>query len=252
MPYHAVDLFMKGNDDMLNIAVCDDETLEIEYLTSLTRQWAKSTETAVNILSFPSAEAFLFEYEENKNFDIILLDIQMSGINGIKLAEKIRENDGGMQIVFITGFPDYIAKGYDVSALHYLIKPVEKEKLFEILARACDNLKREDKYILLSAGDESFKIKLKDIFYIEAFGHSCRVVCEKNEYTVRYPVSDIAKMLDESFIFSHRSYIVNIGHISSITKTDIRFDGGKTVPISRRMYNDVNAAFIDFYRGASR
>lgn len=237
---------------MLNIAVCDDETLEIEYLTRLTRQWAKVTETAVNIFSFPSAEAFLFEYEENKNFDIILLDIQMSGMNGINLAEKIRESDSGMQIVFITGFPDYIAKGYDVSALHYLIKPVEKEKLFEVLARAYDNLKKEDKFILISADSENLKIRLKDINYIEAFGHSCRVVCEKNEYSVRYSVSDIAKMLDESFAYSHRSYIVNLGRVSAITKTDIRFDDGKTVPVSRRMYNDVNASFIDFYRGANR
>lgn len=237
---------------MLNIAVCDDETLEIEYLTSLVRQWATLSETAVSIYDFASAEAFLFEYEENKNFDIILLDIQMNAMDGIQLAEKIRENDGGMQIVFITGFPDYISRGYDVSALHYLIKPVEREKLFEVLTKARDNLKKEDKYIFLSSDGENLKIKLKDIIYIEAFGHSCRVVCEKNEYNVRHSISDIAKMLDESFAYSHRSYIVNIGHISSITKTDIRFDGGKTVPISRRMYNDVNAAFIDFYRGASR
>lgn len=237
---------------MLNIAVCDDETLEIEYLTSLVRQWATLSETAVSIYDFASAEAFLFEYEENKNFDIILLDIQMNAMDGIQLAEKIRENDGGMQIVFITGFPDYISRGYDVSALHYLIKPVEREKLFEVLTKARDNLKKEDKYIFLSSDGENLKIKLKDIIYIEAFGHSCRVVCEKNEYNVRHSISDIAKMLDESFAYSHRSYIVNIGHISSITKTDIRFDGGKTVPISRRMYNDLNAAFIDFYRGASR
>lgn len=237
---------------MLNIAICDDETLEIEYLTRLVRQWASLNETAVNILSFASAEAFLFEYEENKNFDILLLDIQMSGMNGINLAEKIRKSDGGMQIVFITGFPDYISRGYDVSALHYLIKPVEREKLFEVLTKARDNLKREEKYILISADGENLKIRLKDIIYIEAFGHSCRVVCEKNEYNIRQSISDIAKMLDESFAYSHRSYIVNIGHISSITKTDILFDSGKNVLISRRMYNQINAAFIDFYRGASR
>ncbi len=93
---------------MLNIAVCDDESVEIEYLTQLTRQWAKLTETAVSISCFASAEAFLFEYEENKDFDILLLDIQMNAMDGIELAEKIRENNSSVQIVFITGFPDYI------------------------------------------------------------------------------------------------------------------------------------------------
>lgn len=104
---------------MLNIAVCDDESIEIDYLTQLTRQWASLTETAVNISGFASAEAFLFEYEENKGFDILLLDIQMNAMDGIELAEKIRETDGGMQIVFLTGFPPV------VSAAEYLCSTTE-------------------------------------------------------------------------------------------------------------------------------
>ncbi len=234
---------------MLNIAVCDDELIEIKYLTSLTQEWAKATKTSVNISSFASAEAFLFEYEEDKNFDILLLDIQMKAMDGIELAEKIRENNSSMQIVFITGFPDYISRGYDVSALHYLIKPVEKEKLSEVLSKACDNLKKEEKFILLSVDNESLKINLKDIIYVEAFGHSSCVVCENVEYNVKLPISDIAKMLDESFVQCHRSYIANIQHISRITKTDVVFDNGKTIPVSRRLYSYVNMAFINFYRG---
>lgn len=237
---------------MLNIAVCDDELIEIEYLTSFTQEWAKITKTAVNISGFASAEAFLFKYEEDKNFDILLLDIQMKAMDGIELAEKIRENNSSMQIVFITGFPDYISRGYDVSALHYLIKPVEKEKLFEVLSKACDNLKKEEKFILLSVDNESFRINLKDIIYVEAFGHSSCVVCNNCEYNAKLPISDISKMLDKSFIQCHRSYIANIQHISRINKTDVVFDNGKSIPVSRRMYNDVNMAFINYYRGISQ
>lgn len=237
---------------MTNIAVCDDEAVEIEYLTSLTQEWAKATKTAVSTSGFASAEAFLFKYEEDKNFDILLLDIQMKAMDGIELAEKIRESSNSMQIVFITGFPDYISRGYDVSALHYLIKPVDREKFFEVLSKASDNLKKTEKYILLSADNESFKINLKDIVYVEAFGHSSCVVCESCEYTVKLPISDIAKKLDESFIHCHRSYIANLKHISRITKTDVVFDNGKSIPVSRRMYNDVNMAFITFYRGINK
>lgn len=234
---------------MLNIAICDDEPVEIEYLTSLVQEWAKATKTSVNISGFASAEAFLFKYEEDKNFDILLLDIQMKAMDGIELAEKIRENNSGVQIVFITGFPDYISRGYDVSALHYLIKPVEKEKLSEVLSKACDNLKKEEKFILLSVDNESFKINLKDIIYIEAFGHSSCVACENKEYNTKLSISDIAKVLDNSFIQCHRSYIANLQHVSRIAKTDVVFDNGKIIPVSRRMYNDVNMAFINFYRG---
>lgn len=234
---------------MLNIAICDDETIEIEYLTSFVQEWANATKTVVNTSSFTSAEAFLFKYEEDKNFDILLLDIQMKAMDGIELAEKIRENNNGVQIVFITGFPDYISRGYDVSALHYLIKPVEKEKFFSVLSKACDNLKIEEKFILISVDNENLKMNLKDIIYVEAFGHSSCVVCENGEYNVKIPISDIAKKLDESFIQSHRSYFANLHHISRITKTDIVFDNNKSIPVSRRMYNDVNMAFINFYRG---
>ncbi len=234
---------------MLNIAVCDDEKVEIEYLTALTREWANSAECHVNIAGFMSAEAFLFKYEEDKSFDILLLDIQMDGMDGVALAEKIRENNSSVQIIFITGFPDYISRGYDVSALHYLIKPVEKEKLFSVLSKANDNLKKSEKFILLTIENENFKINLNDIIYVEAFGHSSSVVCKSAEYKVKIPISDIYKMLDKEFVYCHRSYIVNLKAVSGITKTDVVFDNGKTVPVSRRMYNEVNSAFINFYRG---
>ena len=125
----------------------------------------------------------------------------------------------------------------------------EKEKLFEVLSKAVENLKKEEKFILLSVDNESFKINLKDIIYVEAFGHSSCVVCENDEYIVKLPFSDIAKMLDGSFTQCHRSYIANLYHTARITKTDVVFDNGKSIPVSRRMYNEVNMAFINFYRG---
>ncbi|MGN0634725.1 MAG: LytR/AlgR family response regulator transcription factor [Acutalibacteraceae bacterium] len=234
---------------MLHIAVCDDEPIEIEYLTACAQEWARERKTAVKVSSFASAEAFLFQYAEDKSFVILLLDIQMQAMDGIALAEKIRESDSSVQIVFITGFPDHISRGYDVSALHYLLKPVDKEKLFAVLSKASDNLKRTEKCILISVENESFKIHLKDIFFIEAFGHTSCVICENGEYRVKLPISDVAKMLDGSFVQCHRSYIANLEHISGITKTDIVLDNGKRIPVPRRMYNDVNMAFINFYRG---
>ncbi len=233
---------------MLNIAICDDESIEIEYLTSLTQEWANKTGISVDVSGFSSAEAFLFKYEEEKNFDILLLDIQMKDMDGIELAEKIRETDNIIQIVFITGFSDYISRGYDVSALHYLIKPVEKEKLFSVLSKATENLKCVDKYILFSVENENIKMNQNEIVYVEAFGHSSCIVSENAEYEVKLSISEIMNMLDESFIYCHRSYIANLEHVSRITKTDVFFDNGKNVPVSRRMYNDVNKSFINFYR----
>ena len=82
---------------------------------------------------FPSAESFLFDYAEQKNYDFLLLDIEMPSMNGVELAQKIRQENNAVQIIFITGYSDFMAEGYEVSALHYLMKPVSFDKLSKVL-----------------------------------------------------------------------------------------------------------------------
>ena len=117
----------------LNISVCDDERAEITYLTNLTRKWAEIRGISAHFSTFESAESFLFSYEDDKSTNLLLLDIQMKEIDGVELARRIRADNEAMQIIFITGYSDFMAEGYDVSALHYLMKPVNENKLFEVL-----------------------------------------------------------------------------------------------------------------------
>ena len=124
------------------IAVCDDEAEQVEYLAALAGDWAECRGNRVCIRPFYSAEEFLFHYEEEKDCDILLLDIEMRGINGVELAKRLREENDALQIIFITGHPDFIADGYEVGALHYLLKPVSGEKLNQVLDRAEKNLGR--------------------------------------------------------------------------------------------------------------
>ena len=107
----------------------------------------------VRISEYPSAKAFLFAYEEKKCCDILLADIEMDGINGVEMAERVRLEDDSIQIVFITGYPDYMSRGYDVSALHYLLKPLSEEKLSEVLDRAMKNIERKGRRLILSTDE---------------------------------------------------------------------------------------------------
>ena len=118
------------------LAVCDDEERQIQYLAALVRDWAEQSGRMVSIRPFFSAEEFLFQYEEEKDYDILLLDIEMGNTNGVELAKRIRQENDAVQIVFITGYPDFIGEGYEVGALHYLLKPVSGEKLNQVLDRA--------------------------------------------------------------------------------------------------------------------
>lgn len=233
----------------IRVAVCDDERTECEYLCALLSEWAKRADVRCECVTFKSAESFLFEYEDDKNFDLLLLDIQMGKMNGIELAERIRKQDTDVVIVFVTGFSDYISRGYDVNALHYLIKPIEKEKLFEVLFKATESVKKEEKYILVQSDEGCLKIKLSDVFYVEAFGHECVIGLKKRQITSRLSISKIEKLLGADFCRTHRSYIVNLERVSGITATEVILENGKKIPVSRRLYTALNKAFIEFYRG---
>ena len=234
---------------MLNLTICDDELAEIEYLTALARKWSEARDIVVRISSYESAESFLFAYEDDKSVDILLLDIQMKGMDGVALARKLRAENEAVQIVFITGFPDFIAEGYDVSALHYLMKPVSEDKLFEVLDKAAARVKKAEQSILIDTEKGTERVPLADILYIEAFAHSIVIRTKASSLETKVGIGDIEKALDGSFVRCHRSYIVGLEHVRLITKTDIVFDNGDTVPLSRRLYGDVNRAFIDFYKG---
>ena len=109
------------------IAICDDEETQRAYISALVRSWAEQSDHTVELELFGSAEEFLFHYEEQNNYDILLLDIEMDRIDGITLAKRVRAENEAVQIIFITGYSEYIAEGYEVAALHYLMKPVDRK-----------------------------------------------------------------------------------------------------------------------------
>ena len=125
----------------LKIGICDDDPAQVTLTETLTASWAKENGHSIKIKTYKDAESFLFDFEEENDFDILLLDIEMGDMNGVTLAKNIRKKSETVQIIFITGYSDYISDGYDVAALHYLMKPLKAEKLFEVLNRAAVKIK---------------------------------------------------------------------------------------------------------------
>ncbi|MEG0894357.1 MAG: response regulator, partial [Oscillospiraceae bacterium] len=102
-----------------SIAICDDNNVDIDYIHNLVNAWSKVYEYTLDISTFTSAESFLFDYCKDKNYDILLLDIEMTGLDGVSLAKEVRKSNQTVQIIFVTGYSEYISEGYEVSALHY-------------------------------------------------------------------------------------------------------------------------------------
>lgn len=111
-----------------------DEPNQISQMKTLLHEWSTNNNTEIETHEYSSVEQFLFDYESNA-CDLLLLDIEMTGLNGTELAKSLRAKGDLLPIVFITGFSEYMSDGYDVEALHYLLKPVKKEKLFAVLDR---------------------------------------------------------------------------------------------------------------------
>ena len=205
----------------INIAICDDESEQTEYIKMLVSKWADENNIEINIDMFESAENFKFAWSESKKYDILLLDIQMGGQNGVELARDLRGTDGKLIIVFITALPDFISDGYEVSALHYLIKPISENKLFETLDRAVKKINKPKKTLFIDADGVNFKILLDEIVYIEAFGHLTSVNTTNGKYDIQQNIGQIEKDLSSDFFRCHRSYIVNLKYVRQISKTEI-------------------------------
>ncbi|MBQ7919021.1 MAG: response regulator transcription factor [Lachnospiraceae bacterium] len=143
------------------VAICDDSTPDAEFVQSILKDWALERNVVIQTEVFPSAESFLFHYEENKSYDILLLDIEMGAMDGVALAKAVRRDNETVQIVFITGYSEYIAEGYEVAALHYLMKPVNREKLCAVLDRALEKQRQNESVLNLALFGEMVRIPQK-------------------------------------------------------------------------------------------
>ena len=228
------------------IAICDDDISQVDFLESILTPWLKINNILADIKKYSSAKSFLFDYESEKDFDILLLDIEMPEINGIELAKTVRKENHSLQIIFITGFYDYFSDGFDVSALHYLIKPVDEGKLFPVLDKAINNLKYRQRSVLINTQDADIKIPLSDIIYIEAENVFINIHTVNGVYRTRTPLTKFYENLDDSFLKVHRSFIVSLSYVKKITKKDLTLISGDIVPISRGMYETVHSALIRY------
>lgn len=225
------------------IAVCDDSGTDREYIAGLARRWAGDRGHTARIELFVSAESFLFGYEDRSDYDILLLDIEMGGMDGVTLAKKLRRERDTVQIVFITGYSDYISEGYEVAALHYLMKPVKPEKLFAVLDRAAEGLRRAERVLTLECGGETVRVPMREIRYAEVRSNYV-TVHGAGTHTAKMTLSELEGLLDERFFRVGRSALVNLTLISRVTRSDIFLRDGTSIPLPRGAYEAVNRAII--------
>jgi len=231
----------------MKITICEDNPIQSELMQKLVGEWSFKNKIPLDVDTYHSAESFLFSMSEKDPADILLLDIEMDEMTGVELAKKLRKDNNDVIIIFLTAIKEYVFEGYEVDALNYILKPVNKGSLFNSLDKAVKKIDSEkDNYLVLN----KTKVSQKDIVYLEALSHYIHVYTVDGMHKVKCSLSQILGELDsETFVQCHRSYIVGLRHVSSILKDEMLLEDGCRVPVSRTKYKVVNGAFINFYKG---
>ena len=225
------------------VAIVDDSSVDAAFVEDILKAWADDRQVVVQPKRFDSAEKFLFCYADDKAWDILLLDIEMGAMDGVTMAKRVRQDNEAVQIVFITGYSDYIAEGYEVAALHYLMKPVNRDKLLTVLDRAMEKRKQEERCLNLEAYGEMVRLPFYEIRYLDVSANYVTVHA-KVDYTVKRTLGDVEKELDNRFSRVGRSMIVNLKYIQRVTKTDVYLSDGTVLPLPRGAYEPLNRAII--------
>lgn len=240
---------------MLHIAICDDDNRALDYLAGETAAWAEAEKQACSVERYSSADAFLFAWEGRKDTDVLLLDIEMPGTDGMALAKNLRRLGNPVNILFVTGNPDFALEGYDLEAVAYLIKPVKRERLWAALRRAGERVCSRAAVLAALPAGEVEKVYVSDICCLEGRGHDCilwkrdgrELVCKSGLLLLEQELEECSG----AFYKPHRSYCVNLEHVERIGKKEIRMDNGMLIPIARGKWEELNRAYMEYFRRQS-
>lgn len=203
---------------MLHVAVCDDERTALQELAEEVRRWAEAEGEACSVETFASADAFWFVWEERKDLEVLLLDIEMPGMDGMELARRLRQAGEPIGIIFVTGNPDFALEGYDLEAVSYVMKPVRRERLHAALSRARERMARRAAVLLPLSGGELERLYIADICCLESDGHAS-IVWKKDgtKLVSKMGIQQLEQELEncsDAFFKPHRSYFINLPFLS--------------------------------------
>lgn len=232
---------------MFRVGIVEDEAECRKMLRELTERYAAENQRQITIHEFSDGNKVVQNYRPD--YDILLLDIQMPGMNGMEAAKKIREKDPDVVLVFITNMAQYAIKGYEVGALDFILKPVNYEAFSMRFTRAIGRVRsREGKKICLNLLDGARWIDVRKIYYVETQRGMLWYHTEEGVFSVRGALKDVQKELEEChFEKCNQCYLVNLKYVSEIRK-NIVVVAEDELEISRRKRNVFMEAVMDYLK----
>lgn len=237
---------------MLRIALCDDMPDQLTVLATMTSEYVETHGLDAELQLFSHPDKLLAACE-TESFHLYLLDIVMPMVSGIELGKEIRRFDREAQIIYATTEPQFALQAYAVSPLNYLIKPIDKEKLFDTLAFAISKIDLSEEQTFTVKTAESLRVlKLSEILCCEYRRHAVVFTLiggeEVTSRTIRENFAEYSIPIrkDARFLQCHASYLVNMRRVEHFAKDSFTLRGGKVVPIAAKQYPAVRDAYMDY------
>ena len=228
---------------MKSLAICEDDGYMLEKLEEMAECYVKSKGLHTGIRTFMSGEELM---REQGAFDVLLLDLKLPGIDGVEVAKRF---GGRSPVIFVTAYKKYVLDAFDVGAVHYLVKPVTKERLFLALDRARERLyQTECRTLALIKNGVFERILISDITYCEVFDHRLCIHTVDGCYEYSGTLDMLEGQLDGRFFRCHRSFLVNMAHTFSVERGTAILDSGERVLVSRRRQQEFMQRLLDFLK----
>ena len=238
---------------MIRIAICEDEKIFRDNLIRLITEYFEEKGIEYFIDDFLRGEDLLKVSLEQ--YDIFCLDVAIQdGMSGIEVAKKIREKVHKSDIIFTTSHQEEAYKAFEVNTLRYLLKPVQRDELAEVLDLALKRKEeRESQVLVLNQGQKFIQIPLVDILYFETLDRKLKVNTVNKPYIVDNKINELDKKLSErNFFRIHKSYLINMTYIREHDQTTVTMQNGDVVYISRlklKAFKEKFSAFLRRKRG---
>lgn len=229
----------------MNIAICDDEKIvRLQIKGLIEKQKADG-----NLELYETGEELL---AVGKHFDVVLLDIQMEGMNGIDTARALREQNEETVLIFITGIKEYVFDAFDVAAFHYLLKPIEENKFMEVFDRAVKEAEKRkekgQKQLFIKTRQRNITLEQKNILYIENRGRKAEIHTVDETIEIYAAMIELEKQLGGEFYRCHRGYLVNMAYITEYSNDSIRLSDGESIYLAKEKYNEFVKEYMRYLR----
>ncbi|WFR59863.1 LytTR family DNA-binding domain-containing protein [Anaerocolumna sp. AGMB13025] len=236
---------------MINIAVCDDDIMVTDEMQEIITQYNKERDEEISCDIFHNGESLM---SEEKEYDIIFLDIVMAGIDGIETAKKLRKKDKTVEIIYLSSYSGLTKEALSVHAFEYLEKPVDREQIYKQLDEALEKILRkklneEYKYHIVSfnAGKNSVRLPIDDIYYFERVDRKLKAVTKKGNFMLYETIASIEEKLHQyDFVTPHQSFVVNINNMKDYLKDEIIMLNCDIIPVAQKRASEVKRTMREF------